>query len=197
MKKGEDTKMRIVAATAGLLDERGYHGTGINQILARAGAPRGSLYFHFPGGKDEIVVAAIAAASFEVRVHLETTLHDVQTPVAAVAGLVGLFRSILVDSDFRKGCPVSTVALELSGTDSPVNEACAQAYREWRHVVADFLGKCLATERAKDLADVLFCLVEGALLVARTTRDLRPLDVAERHGSGIVEQALALREKQT
>lgn len=187
--------MRIVAAAAGLLDERGYHGTGINQILARAGAPRGSLYFHFPGGKDEIMVAAIAAAAFEVRAHLETILRDVQTPVAAVAGLVGLFRSLLVESEFRKGCPVSTVALELSGTDSPVSEACAQAYREWRQVVADFLGKSLPSERAEDLAEILFSLVEGALLVARTTRDIGPLDAAERHGSAIVEQALALRNE--
>ena len=196
MKKGEDTKMRVLAAAAGLLDERGYHGTGINQILARAGAPRGSLYFHFPGGKDEIVVAAIAAAALEVRAHLERTLCDVQTPVAAVSGLVGLFRSLLVDSDFRKGCPVSTVALELSGTDSPVGEACAQAYRVWRQVVADFLGKSLPGERANELAVILFSLVEGALLIARTTRDLGPLDAAERHGSAVVEQALALEEKQ-
>ena len=195
VKKGEETKMRIVAAAAGLLDERGYHGTGINQILTRAGAPRGSLYFHFPGGKDEIMAAAIAAAALEVRAHLEATLRDVQTPVAAVAALVGLFRSLLVESDFRKGCPVSTVALELSGTDSPVGEACARAYREWRQLVADFLGKSLPSERADDLAEILFSLVEGALLVARTTRDLGPLDAAERHGSAIVERALALREK--
>ena len=187
--------MRIVAAAAGLLDERGYHGTGINQILARAGAPRGSLYFHFPGGKDEIMVAAIAAAAFEVRAHLETTLRDGQTPVAAVASLVGLFRTLLVESDFRKGCPVSTVALELSGTDSPVSDACGQAYRVWRRAVADFLAKSLPSERADELAEILFSLVEGALLVARTTRDLGPLDAAERHGSAIVEQALALQEK--
>ncbi len=194
MKKGEETKMRIVAATAGLLDERGYHGTGINQILARAGAPRGSLYFHFPGGKDEVVVAAIAAAAFEVRARLETALHDAQAPGAAVVGLIGLFRSLLVESDFRKGCPVSTVALELSGTDSPVSEACARAYREWRQLVADFLGKSLPSERADELAEVLFSLVEGALLVARTIRDFGPLDAAERHGSAIVEHALALQE---
>ncbi|MEZ4230901.1 MAG: TetR/AcrR family transcriptional regulator [Polyangiaceae bacterium] len=180
MRKGDATRAQIVAAAAELLDTHGFHGTGINAVLERAGAPRGSLYFHFPGGKDEIATAAIAQTAEGIRAALAAAFEQSKRPEQAVRQVFQLFESRLVATDYACGCPISTVSLELSGTASPVADACAAAYEGWTREIAQALAPHLG-KPAHDRASLILSLVEGALLVARGTRSLKPLRVAERH----------------
>ena len=62
-RRGDETRTKLVEAAATLFEERGYHAAGVKAILERAGAPRGSFYFHFPGGKEELAIAAIEAGA--------------------------------------------------------------------------------------------------------------------------------------
>src|ERR1700694_1694228 len=62
-----DSKEKTILAAAKLLRRHGYNGTALSDILAAAGSPRGSLYFHFPNGKEEIAVAALTHAADSVR----------------------------------------------------------------------------------------------------------------------------------
>ncbi len=188
MKKGDATRAQIVAAAAELLDSQGYHGTGINAVLSKAGAPRGSLYFHFPGGKDEIAVAAVAQTGEGIRAALVAAFERHKRPEAAVREVFQIFEARLVETEYACGCPISTVSLELSGTDSPVLEACALAYESWTEEIARALEPQLG-RKAQDRASLILSLVEGALLIARSTHSLRPLRLAERHCAELIREA--------
>lgn len=114
-----------------LFQEHGYQGTGLNEILARSGAPRGSLYHHFPGGKTELGVAAIAAAGQAVSARLEAVFADAENHLGAVSGMYAFFREELETSGFRKGCPVAAVAQSAGYAEHPkIQAACAQIYVE-------------------------------------------------------------------
>src|SRR5918995_6164693 len=79
-----DTRIRMIEATALLLRQRGYHGTSLSDILSESGAPRGSLYFHFPGGKDQLVIEATRAAVEETTAALRETLAEASSPARGV-----------------------------------------------------------------------------------------------------------------
>ncbi len=186
--KGQETLARIAQAAESLFDEKGYYGTGINEILAKAKAPRGSLYFHFPGGKDEIAAYVLHSAGEKIGALLRAGLQQADGPEAAIRAMVAFFKLQLTESEFKCGCPVSTVGLELSGSGSPVLDACAGVYRDWMGVLQNYLkGFTDDHARAEQVAKSVFCLIEGALLVSRVTGDLSIMEQAEAQSIALVE----------
>jgi TetR/AcrR family transcriptional repressor of lmrAB and yxaGH operons len=176
MSKGEATRTKMIATTAALLQKQGYHATGLAQILADSGAPRGSLYFHFPGGKEELACAAIVASGDAWRQRLEEVVARTSDPGAAIEASCEALAAALVESDFAIGCPVATVALEAAATSEPVRQTCAEHYATWRRVVAERLRTSgIPVARAEKLATFVLAAVEGALLLARVERDVTPL----------------------
>ncbi|MFI9010450.1 TetR/AcrR family transcriptional regulator [Actinosynnema sp. NPDC053489] len=177
MPRRTDTRQRVVRTAAELFRAQGYHATGLNQVLAEGGAPKGSLYFHFPGGKEQLAVEAVALAGEELRDALAGVLAAEPDPVKALARAVDLLGRELLASDFRSGCPVATVALDTAADSEPIRTACADAYASWQRVIAAHVGD-------DDLATVVLAAIEGALLLARTRRSLEPLHaVAARLGA--------------
>ncbi|MET8799895.1 TetR/AcrR family transcriptional regulator [Nocardia sp. NPDC004568] len=175
--KGAETRQRMIEATRSSIERQGYFGTGLNQILTDSGTPRGSLYFHFPGGKDELVAAAVGQASGLIDAALDAA--DLTDPAGAVAGMITLLGDRLEASGWANGCPVATVALEVAGTNDAVQQACAQVYTRWTEALRIIL-RAAGYRDADDLAVSLLALVEGALLLARTHRSREPLDRAAR-----------------
>ncbi|GGL35641.1 TetR/AcrR family transcriptional regulator [Nocardia jinanensis] len=175
--KGAETRQRMIEATRSSIERRGYFGTGLNQILTDSETPRGSLYFHFPGGKDELVAAAVTQSSGLIDAALDAA--DFTDPAGAAAGLITLLADRLEASGWENGCPVATVALEVSGTNDTVQRACAQVYTRWTEALRIML-RAAGHHDAEDLAVALLALVEGALLLARTHRSRDPLDRAAR-----------------
>src|ERR1700759_4285844 len=106
-----DTRDRIVRSTRTLLRRQGYHGTGLTQIVEHSGAPRGSLYFLFPGGKEEIAVAAVAEWAEELDAVLRRTRAESPSARAWIAALAAYFAADLEVSGFTEGLPVTTVTL--------------------------------------------------------------------------------------
>lgn len=181
MAKNTDTRARVLRTAATLFQTRGYHGTGLNQVLAEAAAPKGSLYFHFPGGKAQLAAEAVTQAGGELRQQIETTLDDARDAAAAVEAVVDLLGRVLSDSDFTLGCPIAAVALE-SDDSAALRSACAAAYGSWIDVVARFLTRRgVAEDQAHTTATVTVAAIEGALLLARTRRDLAPLHAVAGH----------------
>jgi TetR/AcrR family transcriptional regulator, lmrAB and yxaGH operons repressor len=172
----EPTKQRMLKTAADLLHRQGYASTGLNQILAESKAPRGSLYFHFPGGKEELVAQAIAGSADELTALLERLLASAPDARAALDAIVAYFRGQLEQSSFTKGCPVATVALEQAATSDALHGACAAAYRRWAHLIAIRLeAEGLPEERASSLANLCLATIEGALVLARAHRSVEPL----------------------
>lgn len=177
--KGANTRARISQSAAQILDERGYFGTGMNEILSRADAPKGSMYFHFPGGKEEVATSAIQLAAEEITALLTATLENESNSEKAIATIFTYFRQRLISGEFKCGCPISTTGLELSGSDSPVLEACGEAYASWMSVLENFLNQFLPKPKSHELTNTIFCLVQGSLLMSRITGDICHLNHAE------------------
>jgi TetR/AcrR family transcriptional repressor of lmrAB and yxaGH operons len=111
----------------------------------------------------------------ELRAALEATLAGTPDPVAALTRVVTVLGEHLETSGFREGCPVSTVALDAAGSE-PIRAACVGAYDSWEALIARHL-RAAGHSRADALATVVLAAIEGALVLARTRRDLTPLHI--------------------
>jgi TetR/AcrR family transcriptional regulator, lmrAB and yxaGH operons repressor len=178
MSKGEATRAKMIATTAELLQKQGYHATGLAQVLADSGAPRGSLYFHFPGGKEELACAAIIASGDAWRARLALVVADAKDAGAAIEASCDALAAALVESDFEIGCPIATVALEAASTSEPVRQACVEHFGTWRRVVAQRLrAEGMTAAQAERQATFVLAAVEGAMMLAKIERDPTPLRV--------------------
>ena len=155
---------------------RGYAETGVHEVLGAASAPKGSLYHHFPGGKEELAAATIEAAGRVVGERIEEAFAAGEDMAATVRWFARLLARNLERSGYRDGCPVATVALEESSESEPIHEACAGAFLAWREAIADRLREDgLDPEQATRTAVLLLSAFEGALIMARVLRDPSPL----------------------
>ena len=135
--KGEQTRHRMIEAAVELFEEVGYHAAGISAILGRAKAPRGSFYFHFPGGKEELGVAAIVEGSRVVAELVEDARGG--SGLETIRGVLDGLATRLEESDFRKGCPITTVALEVAHESDALQRACQSVYDGWRDAITELL----------------------------------------------------------
>lgn len=170
--KGADTRCRLLAAARSLIESRGYFGTGLNQILEVSAAPRGSLYYHFPGGKDQIVTEALAEAGAEIGAVIATT--EAADARAYLARLVEMLGDRLEGSGWTSGCPIAGVALDASSSNAVVQQACSSVYQEWETVLRRRLTEYGHPEPER-LATAALALIEGGMILSRTHRDRAPL----------------------
>lgn len=176
--KGERTRAKLVAAAGELLQRQGYHATGLSQIVEESGAPRGSLYFHFPGGKEELAIAALRESGEAWRARIEAAIDGAPDLGVAVGAVCKLFADELKASNWKLGCPLATVALEAAETSEPVRKVCAAHFAAWEASVASRLVAAGMHEAmARPVAVFALSAVEGALLLARTQRSTEPLEM--------------------
>ncbi|WP_418958962.1 TetR/AcrR family transcriptional regulator [Streptomyces tritici] len=175
------TRDRIVVAAARLLQRQGYVGTGIKQIAQEAQATLGSVYHFFPGGKETVAVAAIRHSGEEFATLLREALDSDDDPAEAVTACARRLAEELRASGWTDGCPVTAAALETLGTDSEIQQACADALRDWEQLVQDkLLRGGLPVQSARELASTVISALEGAEVTAQVTRTEEPLQVAGR-----------------
>jgi TetR/AcrR family transcriptional repressor of lmrAB and yxaGH operons len=174
------SKDRMLRQAAALLRTQGYHGTGLNQVISESGAPKGSLYFHFPGGKEELAAQAIALSGAELNATYAEVLRDAPTPGEGVARVIGLLGEHLAESGFTRGCPVATTALDAASTSEPIRQACDDAFLGWQRTLTTYLTEHGIPD-AQALSTVVLAAIEGALLLARTRHDLGPITAVAAH----------------
>ena len=164
-----------MAATGKLLRRRGYSGTTVSDFLEAAGAANGSLYHHFPGGKEELASAAIEAAAEQVEASLLRAFGETDDVVLAIQrsidGMIAAF-----EADPRDGCPVAPTAVDAAGISEPLREAAAAAFARWSQVFERALALTRDSETAAAQARVLLSAIEGALLLDRTSHSTRHLE---------------------
>jgi TetR/AcrR family transcriptional repressor of lmrAB and yxaGH operons len=175
--KGERSRAKLVGTTAALLQRQGYHATGLGQIVQESGAPRGSLYFYFPGGKEELACTALAESGEVWRQRLEAVIAAASDPATAVSEVCRVLGEALAASGYEQGCPLATVALEASAASAAVREVCATHYARWEASIAARLADAgMDPGRAAEMATFTLATIEGALLLAKVKRDLAPLE---------------------
>lgn len=185
--KGEETRNRLLDATRELIESGGYFNAGLNQVVAASGAPKGSVYFHFPGGKDQLVEESVRRGGREIA-QLMTDLTEDAThrrTAGMLTALVAVLAERLEGSGWRKGCPVATVALEMAATSPGLQRACSEVYRSWEEALAERLAAD-GDPAPEHTATTVLCLIEGALVLARAHRSREPLDRAARSVAALV-----------
>ncbi|MFI9721983.1 TetR/AcrR family transcriptional regulator [Streptomyces sp. NPDC052396] len=176
------TRERIVRTTARLLQRQGFEGTGIKQIAREAEATLGSVYHFFPGGKQELAVAAIQHGDQEFAELLRDGLATEDDPAEAITACTRLLATALRESGWTEGCPVTATALETLDTSPEIQRACGAAIGHWCDLVAEKLRAAgLSEDDARDLALTIVNTLEGAETTAQVLHSETPLLTAGRH----------------
>lgn len=181
MSKGDATRQRLAESMLELIQTTGYHGAGLNAVLEHSAAPKGSLYFHFPGGKSELGSAAIALTAEQFTSVITTAIAATSSTDELIDVVVHELTAQLLRSDFRAGCPVAAVTLDAGADNEQLRTACSEAYASWVATFRTYLVT-VADDAAdtEGLATSAVCLIEGALVVCRAQRSTEPLESASR-----------------
>lgn len=177
---------QMVEAAVGMLARRGLQATSFSELLSATGAPRGSLYHHFPQGKDQLMAAAVDLAG--------TVLADALAPVAGapaeavVERFLAIWRAVLARSDCESGCAVLAVTV---ATDSPELLSHAMVvFRGWREQLAGLLQQGgFTAAQAKRFAVFLIASAEGAVVLSRAEQSAEPFELVARQ---LMEQVRAI-----
>jgi TetR/AcrR family transcriptional repressor of lmrAB and yxaGH operons len=182
------SRERLLDSAVDLLQRQGYHGTGLNELLERSEAPRGSLYHYFPGGKEQIGAEAIARAGGQVAAAVAHLLRAKPSVADAVEALAGLLAAGLETSDFERGCPVATTALEVTPGSEPIRAAVQASFESWLAPLRERLEAAgFDRLQAARRADLAIATLEGALVLARARQDADVLREAGRQLRALLE----------
>jgi AcrR family transcriptional regulator len=154
-------------------------GTGVKQIVADAGAPFGSIYHFFPGGKEELGAETIRRSG---RLYGLLLGEYAGPEVELVAGIRAFFEGAaetLRETDYADACPIATVALEVSSANEELRKACADVFEGWiAGGTTRFVAAGIPAERARELVIQMVAALEGAFVLCRALRSTEPLELA-------------------
>ena len=179
MTRRSDSRSRMIHAAAQLFRQRGYHATAFSDVIQASGAPRGSTYFHFPGGKQELAREAIALAGDEIEQMVAAAAAGCDGPASFVRALGDIVAARLEGSGYRSGCAIATMVLELAPQNEELSPEFEKVFGRWRQALAaqfEVLG--ILPGRAPDVADVVMSVFEGCLVVSRAMRRITSFGTA-------------------
>lgn len=168
----------MLRSAAMLFRERGVEATSLADVIEHAGAPRGSIYHHFPRGKPQLVEEATRTAGALMGSMISAGLAN-DGPVDTLRAIIGGFREQLESTGYTAGCPVAPAALE--GANSPAALAAAgESFTSWEDTIAASLWqRGLSQDRSRGLATMAIAVIEGALIIAKSQRSTVALDRVE------------------
>lgn len=165
----------MVASAAALLGTRGVAETSFAEVISASGAPRGSIYHHFPRGKEELIAEAVRWTSAQI-VRYQRSCRA-STAAGIVDHFLALFRRSVESSACRAGCPVAAVVVGSYPGEDPWSAEVRSSFRAWVNVLTSQLaGVGVPRAKARSLATGTLAGVEGALILCRAERSVAPLD---------------------
>ncbi|MGH1421456.1 MAG: TetR/AcrR family transcriptional regulator [Hyphomonas sp.] len=166
----------ILTSAVKLFRQQGYAGTGLSEILKESGAPKGSLYHYFPGGKVEIGEAAIKRAGETVSDTFRHLAGQAESTAEMLSCYFDLMAGWMAESGFRDGSPITTIILETVPEEGRIQSAGRDVIAEWTGILtAKGVSDGLSAERAERLARLSLFVLDGALVQCRLTEDAGPL----------------------
>ncbi|MFP4322019.1 MAG: TetR/AcrR family transcriptional regulator [Anaerolineales bacterium] len=171
------TRDQIIQTTCELLELQGYYATGLNQIIKDSGSPKGSLYYHFPGGKEELAAEAVRRVGQIVLERIQTNLAAVDDTAEAIRAFILNIAVNVERSNFQMGGPITTIAMETAATSELLRETCHDVYTEWQNAFAErLIAGDFAPDRARRLSVLIIAAIEGGVILSRTERSSAPLE---------------------
>jgi TetR/AcrR family transcriptional repressor of lmrAB and yxaGH operons len=171
-----NVREQILQTTCDLLEKQGYHGTGLNEIVKESGAPKGSLYYYFPEGKEQITAEAVLHSGRVVSERIRTGLTTSSSAPKAIHDFILLIAENVERSSYSAGGPLATVAMETATKSERINLACREAYGMLQ---AAFREKLLESGfpkiKAEELAAFIVASIEGGIILSRASHTADPL----------------------
>ena len=168
-----NTKERLIATTAELIRKKGFLAIGINEVLSAVEVPKGSLYHHFPKGKESLVSDAV---KFAGRLQMERYIDAVRGK-GAEEGLLAIIDVMIKDlerTDFTEACPIAIVALEASAATEEIRRACDAMFKDWQQGLAAYLEK-RGIENSLEKSEQFYAMLEGGFVLSKAHKDVKYL----------------------
>ena len=167
---------QILQTTCDLLEKQGYHGTGLNEVIRKSGSPKGSLYYYFPEGKEQIAAEAVIQSGNETAERIRMGLAESASASKAVSDFVLKIAEHVELSNYAAGSPLTAVAMETATQSERINLACREAYGMLKSAFNDKLVECGFTKAKSDeLATFIVASIEGGIILSRTSHTADPL----------------------
>lgn len=188
-----DSRERMVRSTITLLREHGASATSIDRVLAHSGAPRGSVYHHFPGGRTQLIGEAVALAG-EFMTGLIQAAIQAEDPVQAIDEWFAHWRDQLERSRYRAGCPVVAVAVETNDDAPQLTRSAGAVFTGWQEAfTALFRRHRLPEDRSRRLAALVVAAEEGAVILCRAEQSTAPMEAVATEIHDLLVHALSTR----
>ena len=170
-----NSRARMVRSAAALFGSRGLSATSFSDVLADSGAPRGSIYHHFPGGKKQLAEDAIGWTSQQILAYLQAC--PAKTPSGVLAWFIDLWRQSVQTSGGSSGCPVAGIAIDTGSAADDLIDAARGAFSQWTGLLASQLQAAgVPGYRAGSITTTTLAAMEGALILCRAERSSEPLE---------------------
>lgn len=180
MKKSQKHKQELVRTAMRLFRRQGYASTGLQQILTESGAPKGSLYYYFPAGKEQLGEAAVRLAGSLIAEMLEEHAESSKSPQQFLKKYCKTMAGWMEESGYRSGCPVATTLLETVPESPVISKAGAEVLDSWVAIIAQVhVNDGMKRREARAKAESIIAAMEGALILSRVRASKKPiLDLA-------------------
>ena len=167
---------KILQAASELMEKQGYHATGVNEIIKKSKSPKGSLYYYFPDGKEQIASEAVLLAGQTLAARIREKMANESNPAQAIRDFLYLVANRMEETKFYTGSTLTMVAMEAVTQSKRVNLACREAYQ----LVMDAFGEKLTQSgmeagKAKATAEMIVASIEGSIVLSRTYQTADPL----------------------
>lgn len=171
-----NTKERFIEAASKLFEAKGYNATGLNEILRECKAPKGSFYYHFPNGKEELALESIKLAGEKITSNLKNTLDMFDEPTPGIILNINNLADIIDDKKKMNDVSISLIALETYDSSEILREACEKVFLSIEKIyINKLLEHGVNEEKAKSIALALSVMTEGAILFSLNKRNGEPL----------------------
>jgi TetR/AcrR family transcriptional repressor of lmrAB and yxaGH operons len=177
MAQRSDSKSKMVTAARQLFRERGYHATALSDVWELSGTPRGSVYFHFPGGKTQLAVAVAEAYARDQADQIKAAAEASGSVAELVSAYVTRIRDNFIKSNYLAGCTVAPLVLEgANESDEPAVAGGAAIAAMIETLAAEFVTLGMTRASGRELAEAVIAGIEGALVTGRAIQSSTPFD---------------------
>jgi TetR/AcrR family transcriptional regulator, lmrAB and yxaGH operons repressor len=178
MSEPSDVRSKLLKTAAALFKRQGYNATGLTQLLTESQTPKGSFYFYFPQGKEQLAAASVELAGQEFATVIAKILDKELQPDLALFNFSKALGRWLEKSGFVDGCPITTVCLEMTPQSDTVTASVNAAFRSWQLLWSQYLERSgFSSEQAQALAITVLSALEGAFIFSRAEKSTRPFDI--------------------